>query len=86
MKLFYREYGSGKPLLILHGLFGLSDHWISIAKALLPGYRVIIPDLRNHGQSPHNPEMNYEVMTGDLLELLSDLNISEISVLGHSMG
>lgn len=86
MKLFYREYGCGKPLLILHGLFGLSDHWIPIAKTLSPEYRVIIPDLRNHGQSPHTPEMNYELMANDILELLSNLNIFEASVFGHSMG
>ncbi len=34
MKLFYRKYGQGNPLIILHGLFGMSDNWISISKRL----------------------------------------------------
>ncbi len=86
MQLFYREFGTSKPLLILHGLFGLSDHWIGVAKRLSSDFRVIIPDLRNHGQSLHHHEMNLEAMSNDILELLQKLNISKIMVIGHSMG
>lgn len=86
MKLFFREFGEGKPFIIMHGLFGLSDNWVSIARVLSQNYRVIIPDLRNHGQSPHSPVFNYDAMTADILELMDDLNLDQAVILGHSMG
>ena len=86
MKLFFREFGKGKPFIILHGLFGLSDNWVSIAKVLSQNYRVIIPDLRNHGQSPHSPVFNYDAMTSDIIELMDELDLNQAVILGHSMG
>jgi pimeloyl-ACP methyl ester carboxylesterase len=86
MKLFFREFGEGKPFIILHGLFGLSDNWVSIAKVLAQNYHVIIPDLRNHGQSPHSPVFNYDAMTSDIIELMDDLDLEQAVILGHSMG
>lgn len=86
MKLFFRQFGEGKPFIILHGLFGLSDNWVSIAKILSQNYRVIIPDLRNHGQSPHSPVFNYDAMTADILELMDELSLDQAVILGHSMG
>ena len=41
MKLFYRKYGDGKPIIILHGLFGMSDNWFSIGKKLAKNYPII---------------------------------------------
>ena len=86
MKLFFRHFGNGKPLIILHGLFGLSDNWVSIGKLLAHSYRVIIPDLRNHGQSPHNSYFNYSAMTDDIFELMEDLEMESAVIMGHSMG
>jgi pimeloyl-ACP methyl ester carboxylesterase len=86
MKLFFREFGNGKPLIILHGLFGLSDNWVSIGKILAQNYRVIIPDLRNHGQSPHSSIFNYDAMAGDITALMEDLEIGSAIIMGHSMG
>ena len=86
MKLFYRQFGNGKPLIILHGLFGLSDNWVSIGKLLSLSYHVIIPDLRNHGQSPHNSNFNYSAMTDDISELMEDLEMESAVIIGHSMG
>src|SRR5674476_1581412 len=86
MKLFYRQFGSGKPLIILHGLLGLSDNWVSIGKKLALNYNVIIPDLRNHGQSPHSSNFNYDVMAEDIVELLDDLGMPSAVIMGHSMG
>ena len=48
--------------------------------------QVITVDVRNHGESPHSPVMNYEVMAEDIEALLVDLNIRRAIVLGHSMG
>jgi esterase len=86
MKLFYRHVGEGKPLLILHGLFGLSDNWMSFAKSIGRKYSVYIPDLRNHGQSPHSPVFDFPSLEDDLLELLEDNNLHNIDLLGHSLG
>lgn len=87
MELFFRTYGEGSPLLILHGLFGQSDNWNTLAKKIAENnFTVYTIDLRNHGQSPHNKEMNYEVMAKDVHELIKKENIHHPSLLGHSMG
>lgn len=86
MKLFYREFGSGIPLIILHGLYGSSDNWVSIAKSLSKDFRVIIPDQRNHGLSPHSIVHSYKSMSSDLDELVRDLKITKFLLIGHSMG
>ncbi len=86
MKLFFRRTGSGKPLVILHGLFGSSDNWMTIAKKLEDQFDLIIPDLRNHGQSPKSDSWDYDVMTEDLEELIHDQCSMPPFILGHSMG
>lgn len=86
MNLFYRESGKGDPLIILHGLYGSSDNWVSIAKALESHFRILNVDQRNHGQSPQSQELNYSVLANDLLELLDNLKLEKIILLGHSMG
>ena len=74
MKLFYREIGQGDPLIILHGLWGASENWLPIARLLEDRFRVILPDVRNHGQSPHSNEMDYDVMSDDIIELIESLH------------
>lgn len=86
MKLFYRKYGAGPTLIILHGLFGSSDNWVSIAKSLSDRFSVILPDLRNHGQSPHSQVHDYNSMKEDLYELVSELKPGKFFLAGHSMG
>ena len=56
MKLNYKEFGQGEPIIILHGLFGTLDNWQTIAKKLAEEYWVFIIDQRNHGRSPHEDE------------------------------
>lgn len=86
MKLHYREMGEGEPLMILHGLFGFSDNWQTHAKKLSEYYRVILVDLRNHGHSDWSEEFSYEIMADDVMELCDELNLSELILVGHSMG
>lgn len=86
MKLHYRELGEGKPFVILHGLFGYSDNWQTHGKRLAEYYRVIMVDLRNHGHSDWSDDFSYKLMVADLKELCTDLHLSEIILLGHSMG
>ncbi|NVO09680.1 MAG: alpha/beta fold hydrolase [Bacteroidales bacterium] len=86
MKLYYREFGHGFPLIVLHGLYGSSDNWVTIGKELGLHFRVILIDQRNHGQSPHSNEHNYKVLSNDLFELFDNLQIEKANLLGHSMG
>jgi esterase len=87
MQLYFKKYGTeGKTLLILHGLFGMSDNWHNIARRLSETNTVYTLDLRNHGQSPHSPVMNYSVMADDIWEFMNNEKIGEAIVIGHSMG
>jgi esterase len=88
VKLFVREFG--KPdypaLIVMHGLFGMSDNWVSLAKVFAQKYYVLVPDLRNHGSSPHTDEFSYELMMEDVLGMMEDYSINKAVFLGHSMG
>jgi esterase len=86
MKLFYRKYGDGPPLIILHGLYGSSDNWVTIAKNLSDSFTVYLPDQRNHGRSAHSNIHDYDSMSEDLYELVNDLKIKKFFLAGHSMG
>lgn len=86
MKLTHKIYGSGHPVIIMHGLFGSGDNWRNIAKLMEDHYQCIVVDMRNHGRSPHDPVMNFQVMSDDIIELIQDLQLEKVSLLGHSMG
>ncbi|MGE0077059.1 MAG: alpha/beta fold hydrolase [Bacteroidales bacterium] len=86
MNLFYREFGQGSPIIVLHGLYGSSDNWVSIAKQLEAHYRIILVDQRNHGNSPHCKTHSYGDLANDLYELVRLLNVEEFHLMGHSMG
>src|ERR1700740_435831 len=87
MELAYRKFGEGQPLLILHGLFGQSDNWNTLAKRFAEqGFEVYAIDQRNHGLSPHSTEWNYTVMANDILEFIETHKLQNPILLGHSMG
>ena len=79
--------GVAKPLLILHGFLGMSDNWKTLGTQYATlGYEVHMLDLRNHGRSFHSDIFNYEVMVQDILEYCQEKNLSNIDIIGHSMG
>lgn len=86
MELFYRKYGEGPPLIILHGLYGSSDNWVSIGRELAENFEVYLIDQRNHGKSPHSADHNYDLMKEDLHEFMEQHAIGKAIILGHSMG
>jgi esterase len=87
MKLFHRKYGeSGPPMLILHGMYGSGDNWVSIARELSSHFEVFVVDQRNHGRSPHSDVHDYPSMRDDLKEFMDDQGIRKALLLGHSMG
>ncbi len=86
MQLYSREFGQGPPVVILHGLFGFSDNWQTVAKALSDTHLVITPDLRNHGRSPQVPTHTYPEMAADLKVFLEEHWVFSTALIGHSMG
>jgi len=88
MNLNYKEFGSGFPIIILHGLLGSLDNWQTIARRMSESspFKIYIVDQRNHGKSPHTDEMNYDLMSNDLLEFFKQHHITKAHLIGHSMG
>ncbi len=86
MELNSQKIGKGQPLIILHGLYGSSDNWLTHGKQLADRYEVHLVDQRNHGHSPHSDEHNYTAMEGDLLQYMDNQQIERAVLLGHSMG
>lgn len=87
MKLHSKKYGDkGQDLIVIHGLFGMSDNWSTLGRKFSKRFKVHLIDLRNHGRSPHSREFNYDVMCEDLIEYIEDYNIKKPLVIGHSLG
>ena len=84
--LNYKTFGTGDPIIIMHGLFGMLDNWQTIAKKLAEDYMVYLVDLRDHGKSEHTNEFNYPLLAQDIAEFLESQWIHEAYILGHSMG
>jgi pimeloyl-ACP methyl ester carboxylesterase len=87
MPLFYRDTGSGEPLLLLHGFTGSGDDWQHVFAEPLAGYRVIAPDLPGHGRSA-NPRGDFKFadVSRDVFALLDGLNVDRIKAIGMSAG
>lgn len=87
MKLFARNFGGrGRPIVILHGLFGSSKNWNQVGRLLAGLGEVHALDQRNHGASPHHPSHTLQDLVSDLDEWLRASNMSDVILLGHSMG
>lgn len=86
MDLFYRKMGQGPPMIIIHGLYGSSDNWVSVGRAFADDFEVYLIDQRNHGNSPHTKEHNYIALRNDLLDFMNAREIKKAVLLGHSMG
>ncbi len=89
-ELYLRDYGDPgtglSPVVLLHGLFGSSTNWHSIARRLAASRQVLVPDLRNHGRSPRRERMTYGAMAEDLAAVLDEQGIDQAALVGHSMG
>lgn len=86
MILNFIEAGAGAPLVLLHGLFGSARNLGLLTRALSPSCRVIALDLRNHGESQHDANMDYGLMAQDVAETLTHLGLPRVRLCGHSMG
>lgn len=93
VKLKIHEMGEGAPLILLHGLFSSADvNWIKFGHAELlasAGFRVIMPDLRAHGESeaPHRADAYpQDVLVQDIEALIHYLELDEFDLGGFSLG
>ncbi|OAV43530.1 alpha/beta fold hydrolase [Lewinella sp. 4G2] len=84
--LHHKVFGTGQPLVILHGLFGMLDNWKTLARQWAENYQVILVDLPNHGRSPHVDEFSYAGMADAVVELIEHLELPPVYLMGHSMG
>ncbi|PID67520.1 MAG: alpha/beta hydrolase [Flavobacteriia bacterium] len=78
--------GQGKPLLILHGLFGMGDNWITLGRQFANHFEVHLIDMRNHGRSFFDNCMHYEMMAEDIARYIAYYELENVNVIGHSMG
>jgi pimeloyl-ACP methyl ester carboxylesterase len=92
VQLAWREVGSGRPLVLLHGLMGSGGRLAGqglVTALSRRGYRVILPDLRGHGDSgrPHDPaRYPPDILADDILALIGHLGLDEYDLGGYSMG
>ncbi len=84
--IFFREYGTGKPVVLLHGIMGCSDYWIPLAKKLSAHFRVIVPDLPNHGKSVFTNDLSFGGTATILQEFLHNTGVVAPCVMAHSYG
>ena len=92
VRLAYRETGEGRPLVLIHGYMGKSEHWMDLGVAgrlAERGNRVIMPDMRAHGDSakPHDAA-SYppDVLADDGLALIDFLGLTGYDLAGYSLG
>jgi pimeloyl-ACP methyl ester carboxylesterase len=86
-RMHFDVRGEGEPLLLLHGGLGIGDDWRHVFPSDLPGYRLIVPDLRGHGRSTSPPqEFTFRACASDVWELLQYLQIDRVKAIGMSLG
>jgi pimeloyl-ACP methyl ester carboxylesterase len=87
VRLHYQTSGSGKPVLLIHGLTASSLFFQKQIPALAGHFQVIAPDLRGHGLSEASTDhLTIRRLAEDLKQLIDHLNLSEISIISWSMG
>ncbi|MCC7352264.1 MAG: alpha/beta hydrolase [Anaerolineae bacterium] len=87
IQMYYEEHGSGIPLVLIHGFMGSGKVWEKIIPALMPRYRLIVPDLRAHGRSTGTREtIHHSYFAEDLVGLLDYLSIPRAHFIGSSSG
>lgn len=80
------ELGEGEPLVVLHGVFGSGDNWLSIGRRLESQFKIYLPDQRNHGKSFQSTEFSYDLLAEDLRQWMDFKGLNTVHLLGHSMG
>lgn len=85
-RLRYLDKGSGPPLLLIHGLGASHADWQKQVDFFARVFRVIAPDLRGHGDTEGEGPFTIDRMATDVSQMLDELKIGSLFVMGHSMG
>ena len=87
-RIWYAAYGSGFPVILLHGGLGHSGNWGYQVPALVKnGYRAIVIDSRGHGRSSRDAQpYSYELMASDVLAVMETLSLEKAALVGWSDG
>jgi pimeloyl-ACP methyl ester carboxylesterase len=87
LNMYYEEYGSGEPLVLLHGGMATSNNFAHLIPAFSKQFRVITPDSRGHGKTDNpNGEFSYRFMADDVAAFVNALKLSQPSICGWSDG
>lgn len=88
VQLYYTDLGGAghPPMLVLHGMLGSSRNWQTTGRDLSAYFHVFALDARNHGKSPHAPEMTYAAMADDIVAWMDGQGMAKAALVGHSMG
>lgn len=87
IKMYYAVYGSGAPILFLHGGLGNTEYWANQINDFARTNTVIVADSRGHGRSTRSAqEFGYELMASDVVALLDHLHVDKVAIVGWSDG
>ena len=88
IRMYYAEFGSGEPVLLLHGGLANSAYWAAVIPTLVRHhFRVIVADLRGQGRSTRDTRpYSYDLMSTDVLDLLDYLHLRRVDLVGWSDG
>lgn len=88
LKMYYEVYGSGKPIVLLHGSFmSIPLNWAQMLPLLAKDRKVIVAEMQGHGRTKDiSREFSYENMADDVSGLLKHLKTDSADILGYSMG
>lgn len=87
IRIWYAEFGRGRPVILLHGGLANADYWGHQVRALEGHYHVIVMDSRGHGRSTRNQQpFGYDLMANDVLGLMGYLHIRKAAIVGWSDG
>lgn len=87
-KVYYEVYGTGKPIVLLHGAFmTISTNWNQLIPELSKNRKVIAIELQGHGHSPYSDrKFDHAILAADVAEVMDYLKIEHAAVLGYSFG
>src|SRR6266550_4398908 len=86
-RLRYLVRGEGEPLVLVHGLGGAASNWLALAPLLLPGRRLLVPELPGHsGSEPLSAAANLNAYADSLAEVAEREGLFPAAVVGHSLG
>lgn len=87
-QIWYATYGSGSPIILLHGGLGHSGNWgYQVPVLVRSGYRTVVIDSRGHGRSTRDERpYTYQMMASDVLAVMDALHLEQAALVGWSDG